>query len=68
MDKTTVLEIIKMIETQIFSIVAPNRAYHIKDERISALFELKEHLQSFIEPEEDDPCQDEGWLGWEEVK
>jgi hypothetical protein len=49
MDTTTVLEIIKMIETQIWNKVAPNKAYHISDARISALHELKEHLQEYIE-------------------
>jgi hypothetical protein len=49
MDTTTVMQIIKMIETQIWNKVAPNKAYHISDARISALHELKEHLQEYIE-------------------
>ena len=49
MDATTVLQIIEMIDTQIWSIVHPNKAYHTSDKRISALIELRDHLQSFIE-------------------
>jgi len=43
------MQIIKMIDAQIWNKVAPNKAYHISDARISALHELKEHLQEYIE-------------------
>jgi hypothetical protein len=49
MDNTTLLEVIKMLDTKIWNTVAPNKALRVDDIRVAALIQFRDHLQSHIE-------------------
>ena len=49
MNTETVLEIITMLDTKIWNIVAPNKALRVDDIRVAALIQFRDHLQSYIE-------------------